>query len=435
MTAAFRRFAVGPLASIAMAGGLWLLDRFGLSVPTPGAFILLTVIYATWVGGLASGYVSAAIGVAATLPLLFEPARFLTFVSEPWLLIEIMLGFSIGLPLVTAGLRMRATRMLDAERRTRERVEAASRELRILQAALDNVDYGVLLLDESLRARFVNRASRQLWRMSDALADSRPSFLDLMRHACDSGAFALPASEIDAYVARRVALVRAGDETPIDLRLANGRCIRFQCKALPEGGRFLGYTDVSDLVRDAEEFERLATTDSLTGVHNRRHFLALADEEWRRFQREDAALALLILDIDLFKSINDRFGHDVGDAVITHVVDICREEARSADILARIGGEEFVLLLPETSQEQAVMLAETVRQRLDAAPLAIEGNSMRVTISVGVAQADAGMSSIGDLMKRADQALYEAKRGGRNRVRSAGPAQRNGEDTGASAAA
>src|SRR5262249_43091796 len=152
-------------------------------------------------------------------------------------------------------LRSRVVRRLNEERATRERVEAASRELQILQAALDNVDYGVILLDESLEARFINRTSRQLWKIPDELAEARPGFDELMWNACTGGAFALPLRECSAYVEKRIALVRAGDETPIDLQLANGAIVRFRCKALPAGGRFLSYTDVTDLVRHAEDLE------------------------------------------------------------------------------------------------------------------------------------------------------------------------------------
>jgi diguanylate cyclase (GGDEF)-like protein len=204
----------------------------------------------------------------------------------------------------------------------------------------------------------------------------------------------------------------------MDLHLANGKILRFQCKALPAGGRFLSYTEVTDLVRHAERLERLATTDEMTGICNRRHFLTLAETEWRRFQEEREPLALLILDVDLFKSINDRFGHNVGDAVIKSVAGICQDEKRAADILARIGGEEFVLLLPATRRDAAVGFAEKLRQRVEAEPFAADGESMRLTISIGVAEAEAGMAGIGDLMKCADQALYDAKRGGRNRVES-----------------
>src|SRR5690349_1358049 len=277
MNAAFWRFAVGPMVTAVVAGGLWLFDRLGFTIPAPGAFILLTVVYSTWVGGLVPGFVSGAICVAAAAPLLFTPSHFIVFPTERWLVMEIITSFAIGLPLATAGFRRRAARLLDRERRTRERVEAASRELLILQAALDHVDYGVILLDENLRARFINRASRNLWSISEALADSRPHFRDLMRNACDIGAFSSALAAFVAYIDERVALVRAGDETPIDLHLASGSTVRFRCEALPAGGRFLSYADVTDLVRHAEALEHLATTDDLTGIWNRRHFLALAE--------------------------------------------------------------------------------------------------------------------------------------------------------------
>jgi len=416
--AAYKRVAIGTVATIAVAVGVWLLDRQGFVVPAPGILLLATVAYATWVGGLGPGYLSAAICAAAGVVLLSVPEQFLASMSDRGLRLEFLAGLALATPLVAFALRVRAGRLLDAERRTRERVETASHELLILQAALDNVDYGVLLLDENMRARFINRASRQLWNMPDALAASRPSFTELMRHACDSGAFALPADKLDAYVEWRVALVRGGYEAPMDLQLANGKILRFQCKALPAGGRFLSYTEVTDLVRNAERLERLATTDEMTGICNRRHFLTLAETEWRRFRDDGAPFALLILDVDLFKSINDRFGHNVGDAVIRSVAAICQREKRDADILARIGGEEFVLLLPQTRRDEAVGFAEKLRQRVETEPFVHDGESVRLTISIGVAEAEAGMAEIGDIMKRADQALYDAKRGGRNRVES-----------------
>jgi diguanylate cyclase (GGDEF)-like protein len=181
----------------------------------------------------------------------------------------------------------------------------------------------------------------------------------------------------------------------------------------------------AELMHHTQELERLATTDDLTGLCNRRHFLTLAENERRRHAHGHMPLALLIFDIDLFKSVNDRFGHDAGDAMIRHVGDVCRSEMGASDILARLGGEEFVLLLLETTGEQAIALAERTRKRLEAAPLAVDGTEVRITVSIGVAEADAQTPSIGDLMKRADQALYRAKREGRNLVRYAGPQRGN----------
>jgi diguanylate cyclase (GGDEF)-like protein len=192
----------------------------------------------------------------------------------------------------------------------------------------------------------------------------------------------------------------------------------------------------AELVRHAQKLERLATIDDLTGLYNRRHFLALAEDERCRHALEQSPMAILIFDIDLFKSVNDRFGHDAGDAVIRHVADVCRNEVSRSDILARIGGEEFALLLPATTAEQAVARADAMRQRLEATPFEVDGAKVRVTVSIGVAEAAPPTDSIGDLMKRADQALYQAKRDGRNRVkfRRASP-QRAEEATVAAAAA
>jgi diguanylate cyclase (GGDEF)-like protein len=414
----YKRVAVGPLATIAMTVAVWLLDREGFVIPAPGILLLGMVAFATWVGGLGPGYVSAAICVAAGFLLLSVPEQFLTSMSDRTLRLEFLVGLAFATPMIAFALRSRAGRLLNEERRTRERVETGSRELLILRAALDNVDYGVMLLDENMHARFINRASRQLWNMPDALAASRPSFTELMRNACHSGAFTLPAAKLDAYIEWRVALVRGGYEAPMDLHLANGKILRFQCKALPAGGRFLSYTEVTDLVRHAEKLERLATTDEMTDICNRRHFLTLAETEWRRFQQDGEPFALLILDVDLFKSINDRFGHNVGDAVIKSVAGICRDEKREADILARIGGEEFVLLLPNTRCDEAIGFAQKLRQRVEAEPFVNDEESLRLTISIGVAEAQADMAGISDVMKCADQALYDAKRGGRNRVES-----------------
>src|SRR5262249_30584923 len=148
----------------------------------------------------------------------------------PRLRIMVMIGFAAALPLVAAAFRARSERALAEERRMRADVEETSRELMIVHAALDNVDYGVILLDETLRARFTTRASRKFWGIADELADSRPSYRRLMRNACDTHAFAMAPEKLEAYVDRRVALVRAGDETPIDLHLADGSILRFQCK-------------------------------------------------------------------------------------------------------------------------------------------------------------------------------------------------------------
>jgi diguanylate cyclase (GGDEF)-like protein len=168
--------------------------------------------------------------------------------------------------------------------------------------------------------------------------------------------------------------------------------------------------------QNAADLERLATTDGMTSLINRRHFDALARAEWARFQRYGRPLSLMLLDIDKFKSINDRFGHNVGDLVLKAVAEICKTTKRQTDVVARFGGEEFVLLLPETDEAAAENAAERLRRTIADHPHVLAGETLQVTASIGLAGATLGMAAFEVMLKRADQALYEAKHTGRNRV-------------------
>src|SRR4029077_1042979 len=117
----------------------------------------------------------------------------------------------------------------------------------------DQVDIGIVLLDADTRAEFINRAFRDYFALSDAKADSKPPFIALMYHGRDNGAFKLLEDELNAFIARRTAMMRAGDSTPINIDLADGKVLRFSCTALPDGGRMLSYTPVTDLVRHADD--------------------------------------------------------------------------------------------------------------------------------------------------------------------------------------
>jgi len=178
----------------------------------------------------------------------------------------------------------------------------------------------------------------------------------------------------------------------------------------------LTYCDVTDLIRNAKLLEELATIDSLTGIYNRRHFMAQAEGEWGRFQRYHRPLSMLMVDIDHFKSVNDRYGHAVGDEAIKFVALACKQDLRGSDMVGRIGGEEFALLLPETDQARASIVAERIRERVAAQFLSTHKIQFKVTISVGVAEATASMSGVDALLRSADLALYQAKEAGRDRV-------------------
>jgi len=166
----------------------------------------------------------------------------------------------------------------------------------------------------------------------------------------------------------------------------------------------------------ASDLQMLATTDGLTSLVNRRHFDTLAHMEWLRFQRYGRPLSLLILDVDEFKKINDRFGHDAGDLVLKTIAENCKAAKRETDIVARLGGDEFVILLPETNEAAAETVAERLRKQIQNYSKAFADQDIQLSVSVGIAGATLGMSAFEVLLKRADEALYEVKRTGGNRV-------------------
>lgn len=162
------------------------------------------------------------------------------------------------------------------------------------------------------------------------------------------------------------------------------------------------------------ELTTAANTDLLTGLSNRRHVEALA-RPW--VDDPHASLSALLIDVDHFKRINDRFGHDVGDEALIWLASHLRVEARSTDLVGRLGGEEFVMLLPQTTRAEAVVMADRLRHTVASLPLSLPGvNDWPLTISIGVADRKKGDTEVRDLLRRADDAMYEAKRAGRNRV-------------------
>ncbi len=172
--------------------------------------------------------------------------------------------------------------------------------------------------------------------------------------------------------------------------------------------------DRATLKEKAGEFEQLSVTDSLTGLLNRRYMEARLAEEIKRSNRHHFPMSFMMVDVDHFKSYNDSFGHPAGDEALKIVGSVIRETLRSADVAARMGGEEFAILLPQTTSEEAMAIADRIRHHLEITDFP----NRRVTASIGVASCSAELCVSADLISAADQALYEAKRHGRNRVLS-----------------
>ncbi len=164
--------------------------------------------------------------------------------------------------------------------------------------------------------------------------------------------------------------------------------------------------------------ELLAITDGLTQCYNHRYFEMRLDDELRRCKRYDLNLSMIMVDVDNFKSINDHYGHATGDAVIQQLGALLRKSVRDTEIVARYGGDEFALILPQTTCDQALIAAERIRANVDSSRfLAADGHvTLRVTVSLGVSHVAETMHNRVDLLEATDKALYAAKRGGRNRV-------------------
>ena len=173
--------------------------------------------------------------------------------------------------------------------------------------------------------------------------------------------------------------------------------------------------DITERKRMEAELRRLATTDVLTGAFNRRHFMTVAQTETERAERHHHPLSVLMLDIDHFKRINDTHGHPAGDEAIRALAATVTATVRTIDILGRLGGEEFAVVLPETGLDEALVVAERLRQAVAAIRIPAGDGDIAFTTSIGVAER-LDDSTVETILSRADMALYSAKRSGRNKV-------------------
>lgn len=174
-----------------------------------------------------------------------------------------------------------------------------------------------------------------------------------------------------------------------------------------------------ELKKAKEKLLQMAITDELTGLANRRYFMERLNSEYDRAKRYESKYSLLMIDIDHFKLINDNFGHKAGDRVLQEASAVMKKSLRTSDIIGRVGGEEFSVLLPETEIKAALFIAERLRKRVEEKTIIHDTEELSVTVSIGVSQSSPGDQSVDDIFIRADTAMYNSKREGRNRV---GPA-------------
>jgi len=233
----------GPVLTAAITLLAITLDHY-LTVPSPAAPFVGIVALAGVLSGFASAIVSAGIAVIGAALFVLNQ-RNGTLVTTDLIGLGLLAMTVAGTAAITGLMRERLLGSFAAER---QNSATATR----LSAALDQVDIGIVLLDAETRAEFINRAFRDYFALPDEVADGRPPFIALMYHGRDTGAFELPEDELGIFIAQRMEMVRIGDATPININLRSGEVLRFVCTVLPDGGRMLSYTPVTDLVRHTD---------------------------------------------------------------------------------------------------------------------------------------------------------------------------------------
>lgn len=291
-----------------------------------------------------------------------------------------------------------------------------SHYIREMKDLYDNAPVGYLTIDSQGYIQRVNRAIIELIGFTKSEIVGKMKLTELLNNP---DAFNLEKPKQSEQQSKKIKQKR------LSLKHKNGETIPAVCSFSPRfngsGALVLSRCSVQDFREQAELEEALkfqARTDPLTGTFNRRYFWELANQQIAQTNAQSSSLSVLLLDIDHFKHINDTFGHTDGDAALILVAQRCAKQLRKNDILARFGGEEFVILLPGANLDQASQKAEELRNRIASEPIILSGNKpITVTVSIGVASVTADeMISLDQLLNLADTRLYLAKNAGRNQV-------------------
>jgi len=281
---------------------------------------------------------------------------------------------------------------------------------------------GIFGVDRSHAATFINPAAQKMlgYTPEEVLGNNLHELIHALR---PDGS---PYDEATCPVAMTLADAqpRTLEE---NLRRRDGSSFPVQMTVSPihESGKCTGavvvFHDISELKQKEAALTRLASTDTLTGLANRRYFIEQLEAEMRRWLRSGNASALLMVDLDWFKQINDTWGHAAGDEVLRHFADVLRRSLRRIDLPGRVGGEEFAILLPGSSAEDALAAAERLRRNIENEPASTSFGVISFTVSIGATLFAVGDESPDQPLLRADRAMYRAKACGRNRVEGGFP--------------
>lgn len=301
----------------------------------------------------------------------------------------------------------------------RKRAEEEARRLAAyLKAVLNALPQGVSVIDEHLRVRVWNSAFERVLNLPPELMRDGMEFQDIIRFNAERGEYG--PCDVDAVVRQRCDRAMRFEPHRFERARPDGTILDVEGRPVMMDDRVVGfvttYTDVTEVTEARRKLEHLATHDQLTGLANRRLLQERFALEMARRRRDNRPLAMLVIDVDHFKQVNDSHGHLVGDACLRGLAALLNESVRATDLVARFGGEEFLVLMPETDAAGAAVIARKLADRARETAIA-DSPRVCVTLSIGIAVAAAGEDpDLDRLIHHADLAVYEAKRQGRDRV-------------------
>lgn len=283
----------------------------------------------------------------------------------------------------------------------------------LLQTVLNNMSQGVLMFDSETRLTFCNQRYLELYGLSSEIVKPGCHLRDLLRHRIELGNFS---GDADEYVARLKSGIAEGKTFNNVVNLPDGRAFSVVNKPIAGGGWLATHEDVTERQRSEDRIAHMARHDALTDLPNRMLLLEQLNHEIKRVKRGEC-LAVLCLDLDQFKSVNDALGHHIGDELLKLVGERLRGCTRELDVVARMGGDEFAIIM--TQMEQAADAATLSKRIRDSVikPYQVEGHQIVTDISIGISVAPMDAVESDELLRNADMALYDAKADGRGTFR------------------
>lgn len=348
-----------------------------------------------------------------------EGARFESSYESPlWILEELVTVNMVSLVDGGEVFVIVIIQVVTEQKRIEHRLEQTLMEF---DAVLESVDYGILFLDKDLKINLMNHAYKEMWGVTQKDIDECSTLEELLRGNIDRGVYDIPEDQSDSYVEQRIAQVKQGGLDAVSMARSDGQTYEYRCFKLPDDGRLLTFYDITnlenareELASTLEEVKKLAHRDPLTGLANLRSARERLTLSLELSKRKEDKLAVLFIDLDGFKAVNDSHGHDAGDEVLKQVAARLLMNTRASDTIARIGGDEFVILQTGVKTSQDVQLVvEEVLQSLNE-PFSIAEGDMQLSGSIGIALYPEDGSDEEELLKSADKAMYAIKESGKN---------------------